>query len=121
MWLLRKLYAGNGGVLPPTDPRILSMTPLQVEIELEHFLIDKEEKKKAEKGTEEYEDQEFDNYDKETDEVDDRLFWEPGGNGKVEYVEPKKPSVTIDLPKTSEISQKTGDWVDVEIDDDEDW
>lgn len=43
MWILRKHYAGNGGVLPPTDPRLLAMTPEQIDLDIHHILLDKEE------------------------------------------------------------------------------
>jgi hypothetical protein len=116
MWLLRKLYAGNGAVLPPTDPRILAMTDAQMEIEFEHFSIDAELRDKASKSEEQFEDEEFENYDKETDERDERLFWEEepdtGALPKTEH------KVTVALPKSEKSNE--GEWVDVEIDDDED-
>lgn len=116
MWLLRKLYAGNGGILPPTDPRILAMTEQQIDLEFEHFLLDKEERETASKeGKEQYEDDGYEDYDKETDEKDDRLFWEPPGRGNT-----VAHKTTVNLPKP-EIKANEGEWEDVEIDDFEDW
>jgi hypothetical protein len=115
MWLLRKLYAGNGAVLPPNDPRILSMTDAQMEIEFEHFAIDAEARAKAAKGEEQFEDDEYENYDKETDETDNRLFWEEPKQSEGSASE--KHKVTTNLPKSEKTNE--GEWVDVEIDDDD--
>ena len=61
MWALRKFY----GNLPPTDPRILSMTPEQVELEFMHMVLDAEAK-----DGKVYTDPEYDKYDEET-EIED--------------------------------------------------
>lgn len=105
IWRLRKLYAGNGGVLPPTDPRILSMTEQQIDVELEHFLIDIEEKAKAE-GRKTYVDESYDAEEEREELIDSKLY--------VEGID--------DLPKeeSDEPEYRNDDddeWDDVEIDD----
>jgi len=72
LWTLRKFYAGNGGCLPPTDPRILSMTPEQIDLEFTHMAVDQRLSDEA-SGNKVYEDAEYENYDKDTDDMDDKL------------------------------------------------
>lgn len=67
LWLLRKYYAGGKGALPPTDPRILSLTPEQIALEFER--IEYDEKLKSNEGNH-YEDEEYDKYDEESDAYD---------------------------------------------------
>lgn len=68
--MLRKYVYGG---IPPTDPRFLSMTMEQVEVDLSHWELDN----KLRDGTsEEYKDPEFEDYDKETDELDDKSSYE---------------------------------------------
>ena len=100
MWLLRKFYGGDGGALPPTDPRLLAMTPEQVELEFAHMQYDQQLKK-----GQTYEDDEFEDYDKETD-ADDSLLSE-------------MPTLRMDAepPKSVEIDNLPDEWEDVEIDD----
>jgi len=70
IWILRRFYAGGTGCLPPTDPRILAMTPEMVELEFAHIAIDR---KLKDGDTEQYEDPDFDAYEKESEELDNRL------------------------------------------------
>jgi hypothetical protein len=106
LWALRKIYAGNGGILPPTDPRILALTEQQIDIEFEHLLIDKEMRDK-DSGNQVYVDESYEADEAEEERIDQKLF--------VEYEEDDFEA-GIPLPK----SEKSNDdeWVDVEIDDD---
>lgn len=70
LWILRKYVYGG---LPPTDPRILAMTPEQVELEFAHMAFDK----KANSPTaEEYNDDEFEQWNREIDEIDSKLSYD---------------------------------------------
>lgn len=108
MWLLRKFYGGQGGAIPPTDPRLLAMTEAQIEVEFEHIILDREERDAA-SGNKRYTDESYDEEEAEEERVDARLYIEEKTDFEVE--EP------IPLPK----SEKDDDieWVDDEIDDDE--
>lgn len=68
--MLRRFYGGMNGALPPTDPRILALTAQQIDLEFELMRVDKARK---EGNKEVFEDDTFDDYDKETEEVDSRL------------------------------------------------
>jgi len=51
MWLIRKLYGsgnlqGKGGILPPTDPRLLDLTDEQIELDLLLYIEDNPDIKK---------------------------------------------------------------------------
>lgn len=107
MWMLRKFYAGNGGALPPTDPRMLAMTPQQVELEFQHIMLDK-----AERGDNVYSDAGYDDYEKETDEVDSKLSDMPA-YGK-EAADPHAGHVVVPS-KQAEIHNED-EWEEVEID-----
>ncbi|MGG1673515.1 hypothetical protein ACIFOE_23315 [Paenibacillus sp. NRS-1783] len=70
LWILRK-YAYGG--IPPTDPRILAMTDEQIELEFAHMELDR----KARDGkSEEYDDPEFDEWEKEAEEADSKLSYD---------------------------------------------
>lgn len=100
MWVLRKFYGGNGGCLPPTDKRVLSMTPEQIDLEFMHMIIDKRASDKA-SGEVSYEDSDYENYDTKTTEDDSRLSDIPTFGSEVD-------------PHHHE--EKESDWEDVEID-----
>src|SRR5690606_23252584 len=72
LWQLRKIYAGNGGILPPTDERILRLTPEQIALEFEHLKLDKEENGEGAY----YTDDAYEEYDKQTDEEDSNVYFE---------------------------------------------
>lgn len=80
------------------------MTDQQVELEFMHMKIDQEI---ANKGKQQYDDPEFDNYDKETDDTDNKLSYEYGVPGDVSEEE--------QLPYSE--AQNEEDWEDVETDD----
>lgn len=80
-WYLRKFYAGNGGCLPPTDPRILALTPEQIDLEFTHMILDKEAK---ETNKQVYVDDDYDNYDEESEKRDSRTSEIPRSLPKVE-------------------------------------
>lgn len=66
LWTARKLYGGNiggmGGILPPTDPRLVDLTDEQIELDIALYLQDHPElKKKAEA----YQDSEYERAMKE--------------------------------------------------------
>jgi hypothetical protein len=63
-WWLRKFYH-----LPPTDPRYLAMTPEQIELEWQHFVLDNP--KVA--GNEHYTDPGYDDWERRAQEEDSRL------------------------------------------------
>ena len=69
LWILRKFYAGNGGALPPTDPRILDMTMEQIDLEFELIKLDKA----RQDGKEAFEDDEYESWDEDSEEYDKRL------------------------------------------------
>lgn len=96
--MLRKFYAGAGGCLPPTDERILNMTPEQIDLEYEHIELDKA----LSKGTNVYADTEYKEYEAEVEAIDARL-----SDGHVSY---KNQDRVKDL-------EKRDDWEDIEIDD----
>lgn len=101
LWILRKYVYGG---IPPTDPRIISMTDEQVDLEFAHLELDR----KLKKGTgEEYADPEFDEWDKEMEDTDAKLSYEYEPPSS-ELRESAKP-----LAKHAD----DGDWEDVEIDD----
>lgn len=100
MWELRKYYGGRNGALPPTDPRILAMTPELVELEFEHMAYDQQLKK-----GEVFEDDEYGKYEEET-EADDMLLSDIPTLG-----------MDVEVPAGVEIDSIQGEWVDVEIDD----
>lgn len=109
MWMLRKFYGGQGGAIPPTDPRFLAMTPEQIDYEFEHILLDKAEQGEGNS----YTDEGFEEYDNETDEVDKKLSDMPVFGREAsdphaghEYVVPKSDVVIND-----------DEWEDVEIND----
>lgn len=77
------------------------MTPEQIELEFEHMQYDQ-----ALKKGEVFEDEEFEKYDEET-EADDRLLSDLPTLGQ---------DVEGQLPKSVEINNNPGEWVDVEID-----
>lgn len=110
IWLLRKFYGGNGGALPPTDPRILAMTREQIELEFQHMLLDQNQKD----GNQEYfVDEGFEDYDKETEDTDNRLSEMPKFGS--EASDPNKG--VKDLPKPETEINNEDEWEDVEIDD----
>lgn len=88
LWILRKYVYGG---IPPTDPRVLAMTDEQIDLEFEHM----ENDRKARDGKgEEFDDPEFDEWAKETEEVDNKLSYD--------YVAPSEKKDNLD------------DWEDVE-------
>jgi hypothetical protein len=104
MWTLRKFYAGNGGVLPPTDPRILAMTEAQIDIEMEHIRLDAEERAKA--GKEQvYVDEDYEREEAEEERRDSKLFMDDDDDFDEEDPLPKSENDDDD------------EWEDVEIDD----
>jgi hypothetical protein len=108
MWALRKFYGGQGGALPPTDPRILAMTPMQVNLEFEHIMLDQ-----IAKGDKVYTDDDYEEYDNDTDEVDNKLSDMPtfGREASDPYAGREN-----ELPKSAEIDNED-EWVEVgEID-----
>jgi hypothetical protein len=107
IWFLRKFYAGNGGVLPPTDPRILSMTKQQIDIEFEHIIIDKEERAKDD-GNKVYVDDSYEEAEAEEERIDRKLYIEP---------DPEDEDYDPYLPKSE--NDDEGEWVDDETDDDD--
>ena len=44
LWLIRKLYAGNGGIIPPNDPRIMALTDEEIDLDLTHYMLDNPDK-----------------------------------------------------------------------------
>lgn len=108
MWMLRKFYGGNGGALPPTDPRILAMTHEQIDYEFQHMLIDQEERGEGNA----YQDDQYEQYDEDTDKVDDKLSDMP-----VYGREASDPHAGMEmaLPKKAETIDEN-EWVEVEID-----
>lgn len=86
--------------MPPTDPRLLAMTPEQVELEFAHMQYEQQLKK-----GETFSDEGFEDYDKETD-ADDSLLSELPTLG-----------MNAELPKSVEIDNLPDEWEDVEIDD----
>jgi hypothetical protein len=108
MWILRKFYGGQGGALPPTDPRILAMTPEQIELEFEHMLLDRAEKGEGNV----YTDDGYEDYDNDTDEVDNKLSDMPTFGR--EASDPHAGQ-EYKLPKNAEISNED-EWEEVEID-----
>lgn len=108
LWILRKYYAGNSGCLPPNDPRIMALTEDQIELEL--AFIERERKLVKGYGKEHFEDPEYDEFEKEIEEVDSQLSYE--------YEFPAE-----ETDRTSEVEHHAvseDDWVDVETDDYED-
>jgi hypothetical protein len=106
LWLLRKFYAGNGGCLPPTDPRVLNMTDELIDLEFMHMYVDKQNK-----DGESYEDEDYDEYDKETDEHDNKLS---DISSDIAYPSSEVTTSTEDTVKSLD---NKDDWEDVEIDD----
>lgn len=104
MWYLRKFYGGKDGALPPTDPRILAMTPAQIELEFEHMNIDA----KLQKG-EAFEDDEFDEYDKSSDASDSLLSETPT------FVAESDPRKGFEASNSNEQVNEE-EWEEVEID-----
>lgn len=103
LWNLRKFYGGNGGCLPPTDPRILNMTPEQIDLEFSHMLLDQ----KLKNGNKEvFEDAEYEGYDEDTDKFDSKLSDMPTFGSEVD------PHHALTVK-----DQKEDDWEDVETDD----
>jgi hypothetical protein len=102
IWILRRFYAGNGGCIPPNDPRILSMTDEQIDLEYQHIALDK----KLKDGGNFFEDDEYDDYDRETEEEDKRLS---GLDSNSEE----------DYSNTVRAQGNEGEWEDVEIDDED--
>ena len=98
--MLRKFYAGNGGCLPPTDERIMCMTPEQIDLEFAHILIDKNLANKA-SGAVSYEDPGYEDYDTSTEANDNRLSDMPTFSSEVD-------------PHQGQ--EKVDDWVDVDTD-----
>lgn len=86
------------------------MTPYQIELDFEHMKIDAKRKN----GGESYEDEGFDEYDKESEETDNLLSDMPTFG--TEASDPHKG--LEELPKNVETGP--GGWEDVEIDDSED-
>ncbi len=78
------------------------MTPEQIELEFEHMAYDQ-----ALKKGEVFEDEEFEEYDRET-EADDMLLSDMPTLGQ---------DVQSGLPKSVETNKIPDEWVDVEIDD----
>ncbi|MNN50855.1 hypothetical protein D3C81_1654620 [compost metagenome] len=66
LWAARKLY----GNLPPTDPRFLSLTMVQIDLDLVHHHIDQMEKNG---NSEVYVDGGYEDYDKEAAVEDEQL------------------------------------------------
>lgn len=113
MWLLRKFYGGEGGCLPPTDPRILAMTPEQIELEFMHLEIDKRIKDGG--SGQYYVDDSYSEYDDESEDEDKNLSEIPTFG--TEASDPYKGMENSGLPKSVEINDNPDDWEDVEIDD----
>ena len=42
--MMRKIYQGQGGVLPPSDPRLHDLTEEQINLDLLHYQLDHPEK-----------------------------------------------------------------------------
>lgn len=80
------------------------MTPEQIDLEFAHIALDKKLKGKSE-GGQVYEDEEYEKYDKETEEVDSRLSDMPVFTSEVDPY----------MVKNQE--QNEDDWEDVETDD----
>lgn len=106
MWALRKFYGGQGGALPPTDPRILAMTEAQIDLELEHIRLDAEERSKA-NGEQVYVDEDYEREEAEEERKDSKLF--------IEEKEENDFEGDDDLPKYE--NNDDDEWEDVEIDD----
>ena len=66
MWAVRKLY----GNMPPTDPRFLALTNEQIDLDMMHVMLDQQLRDGT---TEVYSDETFDEFDKETDEIDNKF------------------------------------------------
>lgn len=105
LWSLRKFYAGNGGCLPPTDPRIMNLTDDQIELDVMHIELDRIEKDK-EAGNQSYSDEGFEEYEKEVDNRDKNEYFDFEG----EVTPPSEES-------QYENEEDDGEWEDVEIDD----
>jgi hypothetical protein len=109
LWALRKFYGGNGGALPPTDPRILSMTEAQIDIEFQHILLDREEREAA-AGNKVYVDDDYEREEAEEARVDSLLYVEPDE----EPEEPEGFSEEVYVPDDESYSEE--DWQDVDDD-----
>ena len=96
LWILRKYVYGG---IPPTDPRILNMTEEQIELEYAHLELDR---KLRNGSTEFYEDKSFEEYDKETEEMDAIL------SDPISEASSEDEWAAVDDPD---------EWEDVEIDD----
>lgn len=101
MWALRKFYGGQGGALPPTDPRIMEMTMTQIDLEFHHIMLDRQES-----GDNVYTDDGYDDYEKDTDEVDSQLSDMPVYGREAADPHAGQAETTNDT-----------EWEDVEIDD----
>lgn len=86
------------------------MTPEQIELEFEHMAYDAQ----LRKGGEVFEDDTYDEYDKETEEMDNVLSDMPTFGS--EASDPYK-GLEQQLPKSVEIHDYSDEWEDVEIDD----
>jgi hypothetical protein len=100
MWILRKFY----GNLPPTDPRMLAMTPELIELEFAHMALDRENKEKGDT----YTDEEYDEWDNETEQADTR--------GSEEERTSEEGYMPESYPVQAE-NDSDEDWEDVETDD----
>lgn len=99
LWILRKHVYGG---IPPTDPRILAMTDEQIELELAHAQLDR---KMRDSNGKEFEDEEFDQFDRETEEEDSKLS------------ETLMFGHSSEVRVQSESNSDPDEWEDVETDD----
>lgn len=104
LWQVRKLY-GGGTPLPPTDPRILALTPEQIEIDLAHLLLDNPQLERGASDGKAAFDPEFAEYERKVD------------------AEEREQALQMQLVPEEDLpfdqyEQETYDqqWVDVEID-----
>ena len=98
MWWVRKLYQ-----LPPTDPRFLALTPEQIEIEYEHFLLDHPELAK-----ERYSDPEYDEWENTSAQEDAQII--------SDYTDEKGSVETYYGAYRQSGIEPSNEWEDVEID-----
>jgi hypothetical protein len=105
LWRLRKFYAGGMGAIPPTDPRILTMTEQQIDLEFAHMLLDIEEREEKDGNGKKYMDESYEAEEAEEERVNQKLYIEN--------------DFDEDNLRKSE-NTNDGEWEDVEIDDFED-
>lgn len=108
MWMLRKFYGGNGGAIPPTDPRLLAMTPELIELEFEHMSIDTQKKS----GGEAYQDEGYEDYERESDSTDSLSTDTPEGYGG----DNSDPHHGLTLPPEA---PEDSEWLEMDMDDED--